>query len=91
MKKIKEIEAELKDVMSKRPANTRDPKYHRFQNYEHKVTFKAMLQTLQMSQWCNEHCQDAYSIDASTAAGHTMSFKNKDDAIMFKLTWGGAV
>lgn len=91
MKKIKELETELQDLMSKRPAHTKNAKYHRFQNYEHKVTFSDLRQTLQMSKWCNDHCQDDYSIDAATADGNVMSFKSQDDALLFKLTWGGKI
>lgn len=89
MKIFNEIEAELKELLSKTPSYTHDPKYHRFQGYEHKVTVRP--RTMEMVIWCNKHCKSDYSLDANSSAGDVVSFKNKDDAILFKLTWGGAV
>lgn len=91
MKELNSIEAELKDLLSARPAYTRDPKYHRFQGYPHKVLHDKRKRNMDMVRWCNAHCKGNYSLDASTSKHDVTTFENKDDAILFKLTWGGAV
>jgi len=85
-KQIKEIEDMLSRVVT--APHTKDPKYHRFQGYDHQVIVRP--RTLEMVNWCNQHCQDDYSLDAAASTGDKVSFKNAKDAMLFKLTWGGA-
>lgn len=86
-KEIDEISIEVDRILAGRPSAYRNPKYNRHKHFEFKVPILNKNRTMSMIYWCNANCQEGYSSDPND----TMSFKNKDDAILFKLTWGGDV
>ena len=81
-----------------RPAWARHPHFGRDKCYRHSVgpfSSKFMDRRMELYDWCNAHttkcwsCDFMPSNDGSNQMSYHFSFQNVNDALVFKLTWGG--
>jgi hypothetical protein len=84
MSKLTDLSKRWTDIAKKRSAAYSDPKCHWRQNFQHAIPLPRARRTAEVVTWLAKMCQDDFSLDLTN-----VSFKSKQDAILFKLTWVG--
>jgi pentatricopeptide repeat protein len=84
MSKLDDLEKRLNSIRARGSTVYSDPKCHWRKNFEFPVAFARARRTGEVVKWLNKMCQDDFSLDLTN-----VSFKNKQDAMLFKLTWVG--
>lgn len=67
---------------------TDHPHFGTLRYYQHRIGLGVNRPTKEQFEWLNENTRGRYSVDY-TCPPFNLSFELKDDAMLYKLVWGG--